>query len=145
VNPVPPRRFVQRLADFDPRLRCVWSDRRHCFQIQRAVDNRVTARRGKGYLNVLDVGPQLRAGGPTDIGSGDMILSRLRVMDSRARFRSLAHFQADIPQHEKDVARKDRHDEENEDVHIVHDYEDATRHRHHVPPTTGPIRSFPKP
>lgn len=138
----PDRRFVERLRKFDPELRCIWDRRKCSFVIQRQSK---TFTRGRGWIHVLTVGPELRNGAPADIGSGDALIRKLTAMDDRRKFKSFDDmWDKEYAQPEKDVASKDRHEEEDFEVDLVHGVEDTSRMRHHVSPTAGTAKSFSK-
>lgn len=142
----PPRTLSRKLealegfANGHPMLRCVWDRRKCCFVVQRQTR---TFRRGLGYFPVLDIGPRLRAGGPTDIGSGDAVIRELRARDAYAQHDSFDKlWEKEFASRYRDKERKDAEDEDNFEVELVHDLEDAVRHRVTVPPREGHVKSF---
>ena len=145
MEPVAPKKYQDRISSFDPTLRVAWNRRRHCFQVQRRASN---YRRGRGWIRVLDIDARLRAGGPTDLGSGDAVISRLRVMDTIATKYGGDFdkwYEAEFGDHERQLEREDEHEREDSEVELVHEIEDTWRMRHHVPPTAGPVQSFKSP
>ena len=148
----PPRNIAKRLADLEgcrdgrPILRLAWDRRRCAFVVQRQAP---TFRRGKGYVYVLTVGPRLRAGGPTELGSGDVLIRELRCRDDYATYGTDRKafdkmWEREFEAHDRQVQRDEENEREDFAVELVHDMEDAVKLRHHVPPTDGTVRSFAK-
>jgi len=135
----PPRRFEKRLAELEgfqnghPILRCVWDRRSREFVVQRQAQG---FRRGRGWVNVLHIGPQLRAGGPTEIGSGDMVIRELRARDMHARYGPDGFdkfWKEGVGGRHKAIEQADAEEREVYADEVVHDMEDAMKMRHHVP------------
>lgn len=127
-------------------LRIVWDRRRQCFVVQRQSP---TSTRRRGYVNVLVVGPEYRVGGPTELGSGDLIIAELRRRDDHARYGTGRKafdrmWEREFETHERQRQRDDENEHEQCATELVHDMEDAMTLRHHVPPTNGAVRSFAK-
>ena len=146
----PPKHIARRLAEYEgmrdgaPMLRIAWDRLKRCFVVQRQAPD---YRHGRGYVDVLVVGPKYRAGGPTDLGSGDAILKELRIRDDyhvygadRKAFDRMWEEQFEQPERQR--LRDDETDDKVFKQELVHDAEDALTHRVHVPPTQGHVKSF---